>query len=277
MHYGNLYFHVGLHKTATTYLQRLVFPRWAGIKYLRYRNIEYFLRLSDSEKYLISCEGLSGGTFARLDDRLRGLRRLAAMFPGSHAIIGLRPHGGFVASLYSQYLRYGGSAPFEAFFSLDGPQENVVWRREDLSFRALIEQLETAFGEAPFVFQMSELKTNRDGLMADLSAFLGTPGGPPPEVDDKAQNISLGAWQGHLLRTINRRAGVSHTPDGRNRPFPRLARWRLDPTTICHKVLGRLPGGPLVSGEVRQRIDAAYRDDWDFVTDYIKSLSCRHL
>jgi hypothetical protein len=212
-----------------------------------------------------------------LDDRLSGLARLAEMFPGSHTIIGLRPHGGFVASLYSQYLRYGGSAPIEGFFSLDGPQDNVVWRREDLSFRALIEQLEMTFGEPPFVFQMSELKTNYDGLMSDLSAFLETPGGPPAVVDDKAQNISLGAWQGRLLRSINRRADITHTPDGRNRPFAGLARWRLDPTTVCHKVLGRLPGGPLVPAAVRKSIDEAYRDDWDFVSDYIKSLSCRHL
>jgi len=274
MTYQNIYFHVGLHKTATTYLQRLVFPRWPGIKYMRYRNIEYFLRLSDREKYLISCEGLSGGTFARLDDRLRGMARLAEMFPGSHALIGLRPHGGFVASLYSQYLRYGGSAPFERFFCLDGPQDQVVWRRQDLSFRALIECLETSFGEPPFVFQMSELKSDPEGLLADMARFMGTPSAPPL-LADKAQNISLGAWQGSLLRGINRRAGISHSPDGRNRPFPRLARWRLDPTTISHKLLGRLPGGPLVPPEARQRIDEAYREDWAFVTDYIKTQSSR--
>jgi len=59
MTYENVYFLVGLHKTATTYLQRLVFPYWPDIKYLRHRNLEYFLRLPDTAKYLVSCEGLS--------------------------------------------------------------------------------------------------------------------------------------------------------------------------------------------------------------------------
>ncbi len=277
MKYENYYFHVGLHKTASTYLQRLVFPKWPEIKYLRYRNIEYFLRLPENEKYLISCEGLSGATFATLEDRRRGLARLAEMFPGANAIIGLRPHGGFVASLYSQYVRYGGSEPFEGFFSLEGPQDGVVWRREDLCFRALIECLESSFGKPPFVFQMSELKTNRDGLLSDLAGFLGTSRAPALPQEDKAQNISLGAWQGRLLRSINRQAGITHTADGRNRPFRGLARWRLDPTTVCHKLLGRLPAGPLVPAEARARIDAAYQQDWAFVTDYIKSLSFRRL
>lgn len=275
MTYENFYFHVGLHKTASTYLQRFVFPRWPGIKYLRYRNIEYFLRLAETEKYLISSEGLSGATFAALDERLRGLARLAEMFPGANAIIGFRPHGGFVASLYSQYLRYGGDAPFEDFFSLDGPQDQVVWRRDDLSFRSLIECLETSFGKPPFVFQMGELRTNRDGLLSDLAGFFGVPGTPRLVGEEEALNVSLGAWQGRLLRSINRRAGIAYSPDGRNRPFPRLARVHLDPTTICRRVLGRLPGGPLVSAEARARIDEAYQEDWDFVTDYIKGLSCR--
>jgi hypothetical protein len=274
--YENFYFHVGLHKTASTYLQKLVFPEWPEIRYLRHRNLEYFLRLSDTTKYLVSCEGLSGATFATLDERRRGLARLAEMFPGANTIIAFRPHGGFVASLYSQYLRYGGSEPFDTFFSLEARSERLTWRREDLCFRALIECLESSFGKPPFVFQMSELRTNRDGLLSDLAGFLGTPRAPVPR-EDRAQNVSLGAWQGRLLRSINRQAGISHTPDGRNRPFPALVRWRLDPTTICHKVLGRLPGGPLVPAEARQRIDEAYREDWAFVTNYIRSLSCRHL
>ena len=274
MTYENFYFHVGLHKTASTYLQRLVFPEWPEIKYLRHRNLEYFLRLPDTARYLVSCEGFSGATFAKLDDRRRGLARLAEMFPGANAIIGFRPHGGFVASLYSQYLRYGGSAPFDAFFSLDGPQDRVIWRREDLCFRALIECLEDSFGKPPFVFQMGELRTNKDGLLSDLAGFLGTSRAPVPR-EDRAQNVSLGAWQGRLLKTTHRLAGVSHTADGRNRPFPALRRWRLDPTTVCHKLLGRLPGGPLVPPEARQRIDEAYREDWTYVTDYIRTLSCR--
>jgi hypothetical protein len=273
---NNIYFHVGLHKTASTYLQNVVFPKWPGVNYLRYRNIEYFLRLSEGEKYLISCEGLSGATFAALEERRRGLARLAEMFPGANAIIGLRPHGGFVASLYSQYLRYGGDAPFEDFFSLKGPQDRVVWRREDLNFRALIECLEASFGKPPFVFLMSELRSNRDGLFSDLAGFFGVSDTPRLAGEEEALNVSLGAWQGRLLRSINRRAGVLYSPDGRNRPFPRLARWQLDPTTICRRVLGRLPGGPLVSAEARARIDEAYREDWDFVIDYIKGLSSRH-
>jgi len=277
MKYDNFFFHIGLHKTASTYLQRVVFPTWPGIIYLRHRNIEYFLRLSPAEKYLISCEGLSGATFANLDERLKCIARLAEMFPGANTIIGFRPHGGFVASLYSQYLRYGGSKAFDSFFSSSGPQDHLIWRREDLCFRALIEGLESSFGKPPFVFQMSELRSNREKLLADLAAFLGTAPPPPMAREDRAQNTSLGAWQGWLLRNINRQAGITYSRDGRNRPFPKLARWRMDPATVCHKVLGYLPARPLVPAQSRQQIDEMCWEDWTFVQDYMKSLPFRHL
>ena len=54
-----------------------------------------------------------------------------------------------------------------------------------------------------------------------------------------------------------------------------FARWRLGPTTLCHRLLGRLPGGPLVPAETRLRIDEVYREDWAFVVDYINALPFR--
>ncbi len=78
---------------------KIRFPTMAGIHYLRNRDIEYFLRLPDAEKYLNSCEGLSGATFATLDERCRGIAKLAQMFPAAITIIGFRRHGGFMASL----------------------------------------------------------------------------------------------------------------------------------------------------------------------------------
>lgn len=271
--YENFLFHVGLHKTGTTYLQDVVFPNWPGIKYLRFRNLEYFLALPASEKYLVSCENLSGATFATLDDRCRGLARLAEMFPGAKVVIAFRPHGDFVASLYSQYLRYGGQATFDRFFSLSSP--DTLWRRDDLCYRALVEVIETSFRAKPFVFHLSELRDNEQGLLADLARFFGT---PPPRGLRKAkpQNVSLGAWQGQLLRRINELANTPYSRDGGNRPYRRLHRFGVDPPTVCHRILGRLPRQPLVSRDARQRITDAYRDDWDFVTAYIKASACRH-
>lgn len=270
---GNFYFHIGLHKTATTYLQDVVFPRWPGIRYMRFRNLEYFLALPDTGKYLVSCENMSGTTFAPLDERRRGLKRLARMFPGANVIIAFRPHGDYMASLYSQYLRYGGQATFDGFFSLN--LDDAVWRGGDLSYKTLIETTEDAFETKPFVFQLGELKRDPSGLFADLARFIGTPQ-PTELANRRPTNVSLGAWQGRLLRRVNELVGTPYSRDGGNRPYRRLHRFGLDPPTLCHRVLGRLPRRPLVSREARQQISDAYRDDWLFVTEYIRSLPFRH-
>lgn len=272
--YGNVFFHVGLHKTATSYLQDVVFPQWRGVKYLRFRNLEYFLALPEDGKYLVSCENMSGATFAPLDERCRGLTRLAEMFPGAHVIIAFRPHGDFIASLYSQYLRYGGQARFDGFFSTG--RDDAVWRCEDLSYRRLVETIEKAFDAKPFVFQLGELKSNPGALYTDLARFMGTP--PPTALDSGSpRNVSLGSWQGRLLRRINELVDTPYSRDGGNRPYRRLHRFGIDPPTICHRILGRLPKQPLVSREARQQITDAYRDDWDFVTAYIQSLPFRQV
>ena len=63
--------------------------------------------------------------------------------------------------------------------------------------------------------------------------------------------------------------GLPGSPIRRTAAIGPFARWRLDPTTLCHRLLGRLPAGPLVPAETRLRIDEAYREDWAFVVDCI--------
>ena len=67
--------------------------------------------------------------------------------------------------------------------------------------------------------------------------------------------------QGMMLEPDGvRLAGITHWPDGRDRAFRDMARRRLDPTTLCHRILSRLPAGPLVPAETR-RLDQTQEDD----------------
>lgn len=54
------YFHAGMHKTSTTFMQKNVLPQFHGIKYLPpWSPFDYFLRLHDKENYLYSNERLA--------------------------------------------------------------------------------------------------------------------------------------------------------------------------------------------------------------------------
>jgi hypothetical protein len=267
-----LAFHVGLHKTGTTFLQGEVFPRLNGIQYLRWRNLEYLIRLDETNRYLVSCEGLSGRTFAGLDERRTGLSRLAQMFPRARVIIGVRRHGDFLASLYSQYLRYGGTESFSGFLDPNRQRDRFPFNRMEVSFRTIVESTQDAFGVAPLVFDMAEMFRSPETFLDELCTYTGSvPGNALAAFEAPPRNATLRRWQGHTLRRINQHVGARLTLDGRNRPYGKLARWRLDPPTLLQRGLGTLPSPPLVSRVERQQVDTdpEFSKDWDWIRGYI--------
>jgi hypothetical protein len=264
-----LFLHVGLHKTGTTFLQRNVFPVWPGLTYLKWRNIEYLIRLQAGNIYLMSCEGFSGATFASLDERCRGLHRLGAMFPGAYPIIGVRRHGDFLASLYSQYIRYGGKESISGFFALSKSAAHTIFQRESISFRRLIEETEVAFQRAPFVYDMRKMFGDMPAFLQDLGAYLGLPAPSLGSIVNKVENSGLGRWQANILRWINDITQARFSYDGRNRPYARLARLHLDPPTVCTGLLGYLPSPPLVDRKIKQQIDDCFEEDWNYVQSYL--------
>jgi len=254
-------FHIGLPKTGTTFVQQRIFPRWPGLSYLHFRNIEYFMRLQPGTHYLVSCEGLSGAMFADKAERLEAIRRLGEMFPRAKVILSLRAHGGYISSLYSQYLRYGGTGEFDDFFSLGGDHESLM-KPGDMSFGDLIDHIRDTFREAPFVYTQDDLRNQLNETLHDLADFLGV--APPQSVTGQGGPINPGLTRGggRILRTVNQMTGCAFAHSGRDRPYKKLARWRLDPPSICIRYLNWIDAKPLVDKEKRNEIDSYYKGDW---------------
>jgi hypothetical protein len=228
-----LFLHVGLHKTGTTYFQQEVFPHWKGIKYLRSLSVESFLKVSSGELCLASREGFSAGVLAHRDEKLTFLKRLSTMFPDARILISFRDHGSYLNAIYSQYLRYGGTLPVDAFFDLDG--DSGFMKRDDLVFRSYVDGITEFWGRPPFVFLLSELKSDKRRLFAEMGRFFGVEGPNPERVSAGRRNMSLGRAQAEVLRTINAWAGVDLHRDGSTRPYRVLRRIGMDPPRLCQR------------------------------------------
>jgi hypothetical protein len=127
-----IFFHVGLHKTGTTFLQRAVFPKWRGITYIPWPNLELFLRLDSGRTYLVSREGLSGRNWAHHHERDASLKRLSELFPDAQILISFRKHSGYIISSYRQYLQRGGAEVFERYFDIES--DGGFMKRDDFIF-----------------------------------------------------------------------------------------------------------------------------------------------
>jgi hypothetical protein len=280
MSFSNLTFHVGLHKTGTTFLQEHVFPRLGGVENLVWRNLEYFLRLDHRKVYFVSCEGLSGSTFAGTTERIRAISLLGAMFPCSRIMITVRPHGEYLKSLYSQYLRYGGTEPFERFvllpfdeFGGPGSPGGHLIRAADLSYRAIIEAAEKSFSVPPLVYTMADMFRGPASFVEQVCGYVHcTPGGAVDGFKQKSpSNVGIRKRQASLLRAMNRFFEPPLSLDGRNRPYATLAKFRLDPVAICFRWLRMMPSPDLVPEELITRLNGYHSEDWQFVEDYVKA------
>lgn len=267
---ARIFFHVGMHKTGTTFLQREVYPRWQGITYIPRDNLELILRSDPSRIRLLSREGLSGRNWDSFETRDKSIKQLSELFPDAGIMISFRRHSTYIASSYNHYIQRGGSLRFEEFFDLDNDRGHL--KRQDFVYMERIRRIEQHFGSRPFVFFFEETINSLDTLLTDMQRFVGGIPPDPDEVDQHAHNPSVQYYPLMILRCINSIARSEINPTGR---FP-LYHWRIkklgiDPRTICQYWLRFVPKRPIISPEMAARIDRHYSDDWSAVHEYARN------
>ena len=262
-----IFYHVGLGKAASTYLQNRVFPVLQDIRYVprdRYRGYKALIERTRDERYLISREAAY-----RLGQRLDEFAEFKA---DARVILVLRRHDRWIASHYRRYLKNGGSAEFERYVDLDS-REPLVWGEQEMHFMPMIEAVETRFGSAPLVLFHEDLQTDPFYLIDQLCAFTGA----RYQRDQIDLSVVHSSWSDDQLK-VARRVGkhlFSEIPKpprhpGVNRVRRRLRLW------ACYGVLGVarlvpkpfLDPSPLIRPESLDRIRNHFADDWRACRDY---------
>ncbi|MBL10330.1 MAG: hypothetical protein CL402_07430 [Acidiferrobacteraceae bacterium] len=163
-----IFFHVGLGRAASTFLQNRIFPELEGIKYIprdRYRKFSQLIEKSNHKKYLISRE-------AALRLNLR-LEEFSSYRKDGKVILVLRRHDQWIASHYRRYVKNGGSYTFENFIDLDAHKPKF-FGADNIQFMNMIKMIENHFDSPPLVLFQEELINNLGGFVSRLTAFTGT-------------------------------------------------------------------------------------------------------
>ena len=123
----SIYFHVGLGKTGSTFLQDRFFPRLMDIDYLprnRFHRAHSFITDHPSSTILVSRE---------FDQQLEvEAGKFAASFPEAHPIIVVRRPDSYIASQYRRAVKNGFRGGFKDFFDLD--QDKGHFKQSDLQY-----------------------------------------------------------------------------------------------------------------------------------------------
>jgi len=257
-----VFFHVGLGKTGTTYLQYRVFPKLQGIKYIqriKYKSFIYarLIEKSSEQKFLVSNE---------FDRQLeKEARNIASRYPRAKIIVVLRRQDSWIASQYRRFVKNGFPGTFEGFIDVDN--DKGLWPREDLYFHKKLLVLEKIFGSKPLVLFHDELVRDPHAFIDKICAFTGT----------EFAKGSISLRRKHTSYNEKQLKVRRHLSARRKRSRPALSKtyWvrkgqnisRMPARYFSLYISYLVPSGwisdePLISKESMARVRAYYEEDW---------------
>lgn len=298
--------HIGLHKTATRFLQRAVFRSLDGDRFLvnpacLARPLRRALRSPTPENresartavarareeaagrtLVVSDPTISGDMYSSHADYLQNLELVHELFPEARVVYVVRCQSDWLQSAYRQALVKGPGMPIERFLNYyDGEFQPRVARRvygvrnvEALTLRFLDIYRDYAdrFGsDRVYLFRQEDLRTSRDRVFARLAEALGLTDLPelPQRVSGNRSFSALAIrlfFSGTGTTPERPRPEAAEPPTPRTRPRRPLRRLR---TTFIRHVFDKIlykDWDLLARHGMREQIDRHYREEFEALT-----------
>ena len=266
----DIYFHVGLGKVASTYLQHEFFPKLQSIEYIptnRYRKVQQILSNKGPGKYLVSRE------FDRQFER--EVTSFCATYPDAKIIVIFRKHSSWIASQYRRYAKNGFHWGFEKF--MDFEKDEGHWKQKDLLFYPKLEIIERCSTQKPLVLFHDDLKKDSWAFLKQIADFTGTSFDRQVVSLDKV-HTSYSEKQLKVVQAFCRRFKKQLPRAYHNK----VLHWLLYRPwwALFHLVMYAaifipdqwISEAPLISKEKLDDIDQRYARDWERVREYAEEL-----
>ena len=261
---NNVFIHIGLHKTGTTFLQKVVFPTLQDVHLVKpWARVRKVLLVPTDHTLLISNEALGGipwnGTWYKEFEE--NVEMIKNRFPEASILIGFRRHESLLLSLYKQYLQEGGATSIQKFIN------DKIIDIENFHFGKRISYIEKRFDNI-FIYTQEEMINRFESFFSSLCHFFET----EPTVDEplgrETCNVGLrGEMQSDVLIALNRidrlLARLPVVPTLNNSIF---RRFNITPRHICQHWLSGISSSPLRLPEgLRDKVRTRFEEDWSHV------------
>ena len=158
-----IYFHVGLAKTGSTFLQKNFFPYLKNIKYLdthKYNKCVDIINSSNFKSYLISRE---------FDKQFeKEIKKFTTFFPQTKIIVVFRRHDKWIASQYKKSVKNGWYWNFNNFYNINN---TGLWKDSDMTYMNKIEIIKKYSKSDPLILKFEELKKNPFNYLNKISNY----------------------------------------------------------------------------------------------------------
>lgn len=299
-----IFLHIGYHKTATTYLQDVVFNQIPGVTYLGRRwinselrdffeeykfthdlnfspktyrakfddilehSIDHSLSLinadSKTEKILISHESLHSGAEWFGVEIISRAERLKSVFPSAKIIIGIRNQVDYIESNYKEYIFLGGRLSLKYLL-----YESFAFRYglfTKLQYDKVISLYMDLFGrDSVYVYLHEDLKNNFDMAIQGIVSFIDAD--LDVDLSSKSINRGLGAFSLELLRIVNNLVAYDFNEQYQNR-FLRNSNLREKYRFKFANLLKKIEA--LLLKDTRPKRRLISKSDINYINDYFK-------
>lgn len=261
-----IFFHVGLGKVASTYLQYDVFPYFEGIRYLQrtqYKSAKRIIGTEDNARYLLSRE---------FDRQLeREVRDFATDFPQTRSILLLRRPDSWIASQYRRFLKNGNPWTFREFFDIE--HDRGQWKQRELDFFGKIKTLETIFETPPLVLFYDDLKANPMAFFQRIADYCGAQF-DPNKIDLSRRHSSYSPKQLKAMYALSRHLNLRKHQEYRWKALNLGRRLLVNsvryPTLYAARWLpeNTFSDVPLIAETELSRIREAFAENWEQCRQY---------
>ena len=191
-----IFFHIGIERTATTYLQKKIFPHFQNIHYIpknEYKNKDDIISQTNHERCLISYE---------LPPDMEGeLKQFAQQYPDANIIIVLRRQDQWIASQYKRYLKNGQCSELKHL--LDLKHDNGYWKKDQLCFYPKLQFIINLFQHEPCILFYENLKKDPLAFIKRIATFTGA-SYAPDTVPPKPFHVSYSEKQLLVLKMLRK-------------------------------------------------------------------------
>ena len=253
---SRIYFHVGLGKTGSTFLQDRFFPNLMDIDYLprnRFHRVQAFIADHPSSKIIVSRE---------FDQQLESeARKFAESFPEARPIIVLRRPDSYIASQYRRAVKNGFRGDFKDFFDLD--QDKGHFKKYDLQYDDQIATLSQLFLKPVIVLFYEDMKADLNGYLKTWLSILSS-NVDWPRVNLTTKHASYTDRQLLFLQRIAAIVDLRKRPRQAFNPISFSTRIMRASLRYSLLLLGELSRSnqQLISSEDLQQVEEAYRPMW---------------
>lgn len=269
MNEAKYFFHVGLPKTASTYLQVFVFPFLHGVRYFRKRHYLQYKSLpgKPGEKLLFTNE--------KDVDLLQELETIKDYCPQAHIIIVFREHFSWITSKYKYHIRKSGPLFFKEFYEQQLIEERGMNKHY---YRNIVEKIESLFPDRCQVLLYDELKHNPHSFNEKLLRFLDVK--QEPVFKNTVVKPAFSSRQLYVIRKFNR--AFRYTPSSHPKKWRRKLHYKIREFTLhiiaqlSHINFWNTTAIDKELEDAKEEMQAYYKDDWDFVCKISESRSLIH-